>query len=369
MDSRSQSRFLPLGSVLDRYLVRGFLRIFFMSLLCITALYVIVDFFDRVSTFVDAAASIWTVARYFVYKAPLSISRMIGFATLFSTLFCLGMLARTQEITAMRAGGLSIQRIALPLLSTSVVICLLTFAWNEGLVPVFAHQAQTIYKTEIKQKQQKSLFGTRDIWIRGANNFINVDAFDSKSQALQGVTVFLLNRDFSLRGMIEIPTAQWNGRNWDNAGGIEWQISPEGDMVRRDATGTPPITETPEDLQLLAREPEEFSFLDLQKQIGDMKSKGIDATAYEVDLQSKLALPLIAPLMVLLAIPFAVRRRIGGGMALSFGIAMMIGFGYWVLAAFCISLGHSAALPVGVAAWLPNAVFALIGLFLFTAEQ
>jgi lipopolysaccharide export system permease protein len=369
MQNRSKSRFLPFGSVLDRYLVRGFLKIFFMSLLCITSLYVIVDFFDRISTFVDTETPVWTIARYFFYKAPLSISRMIGFATLFSALFCLGMLARTQEITAMRAGGLSIQRIALPLLSTSVVIWLLTFAWNEGLVPVFAHRAQTIYKSEIKQKQQKSLFGTHDIWIRGANNFINVDAFDSKSRVLQGVTVFLLNRDFSLRGMIEIPKAQWNGRSWENAGGTEWQISADGEIVRRDATGTPPITETPEELQLLARDPEEFSFFDLQKQIGDMKSKGIDATAYEVDLQSKLALPLISPLMILLAVPFAVRRRVSGGMALSFGMAMLIGFGYWVLAAFCISLGQSGALPVGLAAWLPNGVFALIGLFFFTAEE
>jgi lipopolysaccharide export system permease protein len=369
MDNRDKSRFMPLGSILDRYLVRGFVKIFFVSLLCITALYVIVDFFDRMSVFLDTDTPLWTIARYFLYKAPLLVSRVVGFATLFSALFCLGMLARNQEITAMRAGGLSLQRLSLPLFLVAIVICLLTFAWNEGLVPVFEHRAQTIYKIEVKNKQQKSLFGSHDIWIRGANSFINVDTFDPKSRAIHGVTVFQLNRDFSLRAMIEIPTARWSGNEWRNEGATEWRMLPDGQMARRDAVGAPPITETPDDFELLARDPEEFTFLDLRKLIGDMKSKGLDATAYEVDLQFKLALPLISPLMVLLAVPFAVKRHLGGGMALSFGIAMLIGFGYWVLSAFCTSLGHSGALPVGVAAWLPNSVFALTGLFFFSGEE
>src|SRR5262249_54482581 len=167
MAARGKVRFLPMGGILDRYLSQGFLRVFFISLICVTSLYLVVDFFDRISTFVDNGASIGTIIRYFIYRAPASISRVIGFATLFSALFCLGMLTRTQEITAMRSSGISVQRIALPLFVLSLVICALTFFWNEGLVPAFAHQAQTIFKTEVKNKQQQSLFGTADIWIRG----------------------------------------------------------------------------------------------------------------------------------------------------------------------------------------------------------
>jgi lipopolysaccharide export LptBFGC system permease protein LptF len=100
-----------------------------------------------------------------------------------------------------------------------------------------------------------------------------------------------------------------------------------------------------------------------------LKSKGIDATNYEVDLQSKLAFPLISPLMVLLAIPFALRRQVTGNISLSFGVAMLIAFGYWVLSAFCISLGHSGALPSWAAGWIPNTIFAMIGLYFFTAEE
>jgi lipopolysaccharide export system permease protein len=74
-------------------------------------------------------------------------------------------------------------------------------------------------------------------------------------------------------------------------------------------------------------------------------------------------------LMVFLAIPFALKRQLSSSLSLSFGIAMIIAFGYWVLVAFCVSLGHSGAMPSLVSAWLPNFIFAMIGVFFFTANE
>jgi lipopolysaccharide export system permease protein len=294
---------------------------------------------------------------------------VIGFATLFSTLFCLGMLYKTQEITAMQAGGLSTRRLSFPLLSLSLLICITNFIWNEGLVPVFAHRAETIYKTEIKKRQQQSLFGTKDIWIRGEGGFVNIDNFDPTNNVLEGITFFVLSRDFTLQSTIGVPTAQWMGQGWESPSGVEWEFLSDGKLRQRIVSTPPTISETPGDLMLLARDPEEFTYFDLQKQIVEMKTKGMDATAYEVDLQVKLAIPFISPLMVLIAIPLALKRRIGSGLAMSFGIAMLIAFGYWVLSAFCFSLGHSGALPPTLAAWLPNSISALLGIYLFTAEE
>ena len=366
---RLHFKFLPVGSILDRYIVGGFLRIFFISLAIITSLYFTVDFFDRIGSLMEGGASIPSIARYFFYKTPLLISRVIGFATLFSTLFCLGTLARSREIVAIRSSGISVERMALPLLLLGLLICAFTFVWNETLVPVFTRNSQNIYKFEIKNRQQKSLLGTHDIWIRGDGSFINVDYFDTRTATLENVTVFLLNRDFSLRALVEIPRAEWTNDGWKTEEATEWHFSPDAKTFRQKVTAALPITETPEDLKLLARDAEEFSYFDLRKQIADMRSKGIDTTVYEVDLQIKLALPFVAPLMVFLAIPFALKRHRGGSVSLSFGIAMLIGFGYWVLTAFCISLGHSGALPSSISAWVPNFIFAMIALFFFTAED
>ena len=369
MAKRLQFRFLPLGSIIDRHLVEEFLRIFAVSLAVVTSLYVTVDFFDRIGSLLDAGASMSSIARYFFYKAPLLVSRVIGFATPFSTLFCLGTLARSHEITALRSSGISVERIAAPLLILGLLICGLSFVWNETLVPVFTRNSQNIYKSEIKNKQQKSVLGTHDVWIRGEGSFINVDSFDTRDATIENATIFLLNRDFSLRALVEVPKAQWIDNAWKTDEATEWSFMTDGKALQQKVTAALPISETPEDLKLLARDAEEFSYFDLQRQIAEMRSKGIDTTAYEVDLQTKLALPFIAPLMVFFAIPFALKRRMSGSVSLSFGIAMTIGFGYWVLVAFCISLGHSGALPSWISAWTPNFIFAMIGAFFFTADE
>ena len=186
----------PLGSLLDRYLIAGFLKIFALSLLCLTALYLVVDFFDRIENLLKAGAPLWTSLRYFLYKLPLLISRVVGFAALFSTLFFLGTLSRNQEITAMRSSGLSLRRISLPLLLCSLFLALLVFFCNEALVPIFTRKAQDIYKTEVRKKPLRSVLGTEDFWIPGAGSFIRVDHFDTRENTLKGVSVFLLHRDF-----------------------------------------------------------------------------------------------------------------------------------------------------------------------------
>ena len=369
MTGRAEYRTMPVGGILDRYVSAGFLRIFGISLAVITGLYLTADFFEKIGSLLESGAPATTLLRYFLYKAPLLISRVVGFATLFSTLFCLGLLARAQEITAIRSSGVSVQRIALPLLMLSLLLSGLTFFWNETLVPIFSRNAQQIYRTEIKQKKQSSLLGTRDIWIRGEASFINIDNFDARTNRLEGVTVFTMNRDFSLRSLIEIPSAQWRERNWHTDAAVEWELKEDGKLTRRESIANIPITETPEDLNLLARDAEEFSYFELQRQIGDMKTKGIDTTAIEVDLQTKLAVPLVSVLMVLLATPFAIKRQMSGNISLSFGVTMAIAFGYWVLTALCTSLGHSGALPALPAAWVPNIIFSMIGVYLFTSEE
>ncbi|HEY2989530.1 MAG TPA: LPS export ABC transporter permease LptG [Candidatus Binatia bacterium] len=361
--------FGSLGGILDRYLTRSFLRIMVISLLCTTALYLIVDFFDRIDSILKAGAPVWTAIRYFLYKLPLLISRVFGFAVLFSTLFSIGMLSRSQEITAMRANGLSVYRISLPLFITALLICALNFVWNEALVPAFTRESQYIYKTQVKKKEPKSLLGTKDMWVRSEEAFISVDRFDTKNSVLEGVTIFLLNRDFTLKGFIEVPSARWDGTRWQPQRSVEWVLLSNGGMDQREGDVTIPISETPEDLKLLARDPEEFSFLDLKKQIADLQGKGIDATEQKVDLQVKMAVPFVSLLMVVLAIPFATRYRRGGGLTLSFGLTMLIGFGYWFLLAFSISLGHSGAIPAWVAAWIPNVTVGMVGLFFYSAAE
>ncbi len=361
---------MPLGSILDHYVVKYFLTTFMVTLLCIVVIYLIVDFFDHLGRLLEAGATISAMIRYFLYKIPFLLSQVFGFAALFSSLFCLGLLQRSQEITAMRAAGLSLRRLSLPLLLTSLLIGLMSFLWMESLVPLFTRKAHYIYTVEVKKNNPQTMFGDRGIWIRGKDAFISTDYFDAQKNILQGVVIYLLSREFSLKGFIEAPRARWDGSQWKTSGSTQWtllsngQLSPEKEVVK-----VLPIAETPDDFKVLARKPEEFTVFDLKKQIDDLNSKGIDTTEYQTDIQMKLAFPFIPPLMVFLAIPFVLKQGLRGGIAVSLGLTMLIGLPHITLLSLCWSLGKEGVLQPWVAAWFPNLLLALVGSYFASGEE
>jgi lipopolysaccharide export system permease protein len=169
--------------------------------------------------------------------------------------------------------------------------------------------------------------------------------------------------------MIEASRATWQDGSWRPQEATEWFFLPEGRFLRRKLDTALPLADTPDDLKIFHHEPEELSFSDLKRQIENLASKGIDTTESQVDLQLKLSIPLVSPLMALLAIPFSLRRGSRGGVPASFGLFLLLGFAYWVMLGFCIPLGYTGTLPPLIAAWLPNGIFFLAALFFFLSEE
>lgn len=359
----------PLGGTIDRYLLRLFARNFLGTLLFIVILYLVVDIFDLVDNLMGKGASLATSLRYFLYKLPLIISRVFGFASLFATFLTLGALAREREVVALRACGASLYRIAVPFLVASILISLANFSWNETVVPLFTRKSEFVFKVEVEKRKLRSIFGRKAIWMRGSSSFIRADTFDARTNRLHGLVIYQMNQNFTLSGLVESPVAQWNGKHWIAQQGTEWTFREDGTISQRPSNAQIPLRETPEDFKVFRRTPEEFSFFGLRSRIRDLKSKGINTTEHEVDLQMKLALVVIAPLMVLLAIPFCVKEGRRSGLALSFALTMMIGFSYWVILGFCVSLGKAGALEPWLAAWLPNMIVGFLGLYFFTGQE
>ncbi len=132
------------------------------------------------------------------------------------------------------------------------------------------------------------------------------------------------------------------------------------------------INITPAELGLLRLEPEEFSIWELNRYIHDLKKKGLDPGGYLVDRDLKYAMPLSCLIMVALGIALSLDplpRHLSLGR--SFGLAILIGFGYWLAAGLTSSLGHSGFMPAWFAAWSPNLLFTMLasGIFLFGEER
>ncbi len=350
---------------LSRYLVSEFLRVVALCLAAFIVVYLIADFSDRIDDFLKHQAPIGAIVRFFVAKIPIMINEILPIAVLAAMLLGLGGLSRNNEITAMRAGGLSAAQIVLPLLTVCLTLSVSVFFWNEKVVPYFATQAHLINTIEIKKRQMQGLIGDQQIWAHGQDTFYNIGSFDAKTRALVGVTIYPIDTEFHLKGLIEIPQAVWTNGQWHYREGVERRFTETGEIETLALQeGVLDLHEKPDDLMAARRDANEFNYAELSALIENLRKKGLDTSEYIVDLHLKLAVPFICTVMGLIAMPIGMRNLRGKSLASNIGVGLLIGAIFYFVFALAVSLGHSSVLPPLAAAWTANGIFALIGLFM-----
>ena len=352
-------RLLP--PIISRHLVREFARAFALALATFIAIFIIVEFFDRVDTFLKNRASAGAIARYFLYKLPLVITQVTPVAVLAGGLVGLGLLARQNEFIAMRACGVSIWQVVAPLVVVAAGISLLVLVWNETVVPYSARQSHLVENLEIRKKGVARIFAGKEVWFHGRAGFYNIDRVSPRRRALYGLTVYQLTPDFRPWRTIEAESANWDGNQWQLVGVRTREFGPDGVReVPRLPDGFA-LPESLEEFRAVSVEAEELSYGTLRRQIEDLQRKGVDTSESWVDLHLKLALPAASLMMILIAAPMAAAGGRVGSIAGSMAVGFVIGFGYFVVVAFARALGQAGMLPPAIAAWAGNAVFALVG--------
>ena len=352
-------RLLP--PIVSRHLVREFLRAFALALATFIAIFIIVEFFDRVDTFLRNRASAGAIARYFLFKLPLVVTQVTPVAVLAGGLVGLGLLARQNEFVALRACGVSIWQVVAPLVLVAAGISLGVLAWNETVVPYSARQSHLVENLEIRKRGVARIFAGREVWYHGGAGFYNIDRVSPRRRALYGLTVYQLTPDFRPWRTIEAESANWDGGRWQLLGVRTREFGADGVReVPRLPDGFA-LPESLDDFRAVSVEAEELSYGTLRRQIEDLQRKGVDTSESWVDLHLKLALPAASLMMILIAAPLAAAGTRVGSIAGSMAVGFVIGFGYFVVVAFARALGQTGMLPPTIAAWAGNAVFALIG--------
>lgn len=358
------SRITPL-SVLSRYLIRQFFAVFIPVLMAFILLYVIVDFFERLGLLLRHQASAGAACRYFLFKIPLMVTQITPPAVVTAVLLSLGMLSRNNEITALRATGVTLTQTALPLIVLTATMSVGVLAWNESVVPYCTRQFQYVNVVEIRKQELRGILSDREIWYHGKNGFYNINHVDKDEQAIYGLVIYALDGQFHLERVIDVPKAQWVDGRWLTTGAVTRDVG-SGDFTAEplgpEDLGIP---ESMADFLEVKRNPEELSYLVLRDWVANLTRKGIDASRYLVDLHMKLAVPFASVILTVVAIPIAGGVRRHPNIATIVATGMAIGFAYWVVLALANSLGHSGTIHPFVAAWSANLIFALVGLALF----
>ncbi len=346
------------------------MRIFLMVLVAILAVYLCVDFLQKADNFIKYSATFYQIAAYSLYSLPAMATSSFPISALIATLLSLGNLSRHNEIIAMRAGGVSIAAIIVPVLVAGVIISSLGFVNNEYIMPAYTFRANYIKNVEIEKKQQRAVFQERKLWLRGPENSIaNIDLVTPDRSEMIGVNIYKLNSDFTVRERIIAQSLHWENGAWKLKHSRKFILGQDTVISQSADDETFNIVDSPDDLGKIAKSSEEMNFRELWDYVKRLKMSGYKATRYEVDLQGKLALPLSSLLMVMIAIPLSLQKVRSGGFSKGIAFAVLIAFIYSGLVSVGTALGRSGTIPPLEAAWLANVLFATASVYTLSRMQ
>jgi lipopolysaccharide export system permease protein len=357
-------------TLLSRHIFGEFIRIFLIVLIGILAVYLCVDFLQRADNFIKYRATFSQIAAYSLYSLPAMATSSFPMAALIATLLSLGNLSRHNEIIAMRAGGISIAAVIAPVLVGGIVISAFGFINNEYIMPVYTARANFIKSIQIEKKQQRVVFQQRKLWLRGPDNsIVNIELISPDRSEMIGVNIYMLNPDYTVRERIKAQSLVWENGAWRFKHGLKYILGNDTVISQSADDESFNIVKSPDDLGMIAKSSEEMNFRELLDYVRRLKMSGYKATRYEVDLHSKLALPLASLLMVMIAIPLSVQQVRSGGASKGIAIAVFIAFIYYGLVSVGTALGRSGALPPLESAWLANVLFAVASAYILFRMQ
>jgi len=124
------------------------------------------------------------------------------------------------------------------------------------------------------------------------------------------------------------------------------------------------LPEKPDDLKMIQKNVAQMGYFELQRYIRKLQKEGYDATRYIADLHGKAAFPFVTVILAVIGITFSLRSERSGGVAQGIGAGLLIGFSYWLVYAFGLSLGRSGTLPPLLSAWFGNILFGIASVWL-----
>jgi len=361
--------------ILDDYILREFLVTLGLVEVTFVMLLLVFTLFDLISDILrNKSPHIWvTVCVYLFNLTPRMIYVITPLSVLLAVLVTFGTLNRTNELTAMKATGISLYRVVLPVLVIALLVAGSLFAFDELYVPT-ANRRQEALRSVIKGKPAQTFFRPDQKWMFGAQEAGKPDRifyyqfFDPDHDRFANVTVFEIDpATFTMTRRIFAATAHWEPhvQQWIFESG--WVRAFGGKSVQSyqsfEVSTFPEIAERPQYFKKESLQSQEMSFAQLNRYIRDLSQSGFDTMPLRVQLNRKLADPLIALVMAVLAIPFALsmgRRGSLTGIAAAIGLAVA----YWVIAAIFEAMGNVNMLPALLAAWSPDILFGLVGSYL-----
>lgn len=351
--------------ILQRYILKQFIKPFLFAVVSFTGIIVIATIFEHLKTLIKNKVSLSAAFQFFSCIIPSVLIQVTPIASLLGAIFCINQLSKNKELIIMKASGIDIKKIILPILIASVIISFFVFLADEIAVPYYAKKAEIIKLVEIDKKTPESVY--QNISFKSFNRYFQIKSYDSKTKQMQGIQIMeqALNKSVLLR--IDAETGTWQKRSLD----YEWTLL--GVTIRHfNKQGEIKTIENLKNKKIyLMYSPEEFSeinpeamnIVSLADHISSLEETGYYPRDKYVDLFQKVAFPMASFFVTFLGIPFALRSRRSGA-ATGFGISIIIAFIYWTSMSIFLAWGKAGMINPYFAPFIPNIICLLLGAYL-----
>ena len=360
---------LPLvPQLVDTYVLSSFLFYLVVLLASFVAMTQVYNFFELLGDIVAHKIPLSKVFTYLFFLMPRLIYDTLPISVLVAVLVTFGILTKNNEVTAFKACGISLHRLAAPILLTSALLAAGLFAFDYYYVPE-ADLRQDALRNEIKGKPPQTYLRPDRKWIFGTGSRIYYyKVFDSFENVMGGVSVYELDPGtFHLVRQISADRAQWQPsiKTWifQNGWVRDFKGIQSTNFQTYQATTFRELTETPNWFLRENLQDRQMNFIALDRYIRELHQSGFDTVKLRVQYYRKFSVPLFALIMAMLAVPFSFMIGNRGAMA-GIGVSIGIAIAYWGVGLLFEKLGNVNQLPPAVAAWSPDALFALTGLYL-----
>ena len=357
--------------ILDDYVMRDFVVNFGLVVGALVVLSLVFTVFELLGDILRNHVSLWIVGEYLLNVTPYFLYNIAQYGVLLAALITLGLMERSNEVTALKATGISIYRIILPVILVGALVATGLFLSDQFYLP-HANKRQDALLDRIKAKAPQTYLNPYRKWIFGQHSTIYYyEFFDPDRNQFGDVSVFQFNpATFELMSRIHADRARWEEKlnRWVCEQG--WQRSFREaaiedyrpfDVSTFNVVSEPPSYFKKGTLVLVeVKQSLEMNYEQLNRYIHELQQSGFDVVRLKVQLQKKLAFPVITFVMGILAIPFALsagKRGAVAGVATAIGIAVI----YLMISGLFEAMGNINQLPPVLAAWSPDVIFALVG--------
>lgn len=354
---------MRLSPTLSFYVGRNFLLSFcgvFLGLMTVVFLFDLIELLRRAATL--PAATLGMIIRMSLLKQPKLAQEMIPFVVLFAAMIAFFRLARTQELTVVRAAGVSVWQFLLPVVTAVLLIGAFTLAVINPVSAVLYARYEQLEAQIFRGQSSLMAVSSAGVWLRQAdgptNSVVHASRVNPATIELQDVMIFTFEGEDKFIGRIDASSAELKPGYWLIH---QASVMSPGQVPHLENEYELPTEMTRERILDGFGSPETISFWDLPAFIRTLEAAGFSATRHRLYWHRSIAGPLLLFAMVLIAATFSLRPpRRGGAIRLMIG-GIASGFLLFFLSNLVAALGQAASIPVSLAAWAPAVVSALLG--------